>query len=187
MHPPLDSHPQAQYMCIIQFKTEKKGICLPLPINQSTPALGSTILPQSSSDLDTDQGGIIDEMIKQVVQTVNQTLLKTTTGSPTSNLDSSNTSHHNTPGRKSVPTLNTSDVHKHTISPKHTYRPDSSENSLTHPVTNFEQTKQIIIEVYALSHLPTLHNKILQGLNINGLCQYNNTHQDQAYLFKPSS
>ena len=47
--------------------------------------LVSTISPQSSSDLDADQGEIIDEMIKQVLQTVNQTLLKTTTGSPTSN------------------------------------------------------------------------------------------------------
>ena len=29
---------------------EKKGICLPSPINQSTPALVSTLSPQSSSD-----------------------------------------------------------------------------------------------------------------------------------------
>ena len=40
-------------------------------MNQSTPALVSPILPQSSSDLDTDQGDIIDETIKQVVQSVN--------------------------------------------------------------------------------------------------------------------
>ena len=94
-----------------------------------------------------DQGEIIDEMIKQVVQTVNQTLLKTTTGSPSSNLDLSDTSHDNTPDRQSVPTLNTTEIHKHTAtSPKHTYIPDSSENSLTHPVTNFEQTKQIMMD-----------------------------------------
>ena len=41
-------------------------------------------------------------------------LLKTTTGSLTSNLESSDTSHDNTPDRQSVPTLNTSDIHKHT-------------------------------------------------------------------------
>ena len=42
------------------------GICLPPPINQSTPASVSSILPQSSSDLDTDQDEFIDEKIKQV-------------------------------------------------------------------------------------------------------------------------
>ena len=54
-------------------------------MNQSTPALVTTILPQSSSDLDTDQGEIIDETLKQVAQTVNQMLLMTNTGSPASN------------------------------------------------------------------------------------------------------
>ena len=39
------------------------GICLPPPINQSTPALVSSILPQTNSDLDTDQGEFIDETI----------------------------------------------------------------------------------------------------------------------------
>ena len=52
----------------------------------STPALVSSILPQSSSDLDTDQGDIIDEILKQVAQSVNQMLLKTSTGNPTSSL-----------------------------------------------------------------------------------------------------
>ena len=46
-------------------------------------------------------------------------LLKTTTGSPTSNLDLSDMSHDNTPDRQPVPTLNINDVHKHkTTSPK---------------------------------------------------------------------
>ena len=61
------------------------GICLPPPINQCTSASVSSISPQSNSDLDTDQSKIIDETIKQVVQSVNQMLLKTTTGNPTSN------------------------------------------------------------------------------------------------------
>ena len=69
-------------------------------------------------------------------------LLKTTTGSPTNNLDSCNTPHDNTSDRHSVPTLNTSDIHKHTtILPINTYRPDSSEHMLTHPITNFERNK----------------------------------------------
>ena len=32
-----------------------------------------------------------------------------------------------------------------------------------------------------LSHSPTLYNKILQELNLNGLCKYNNTHQSSSY------
>ena len=99
--------------------------------------------------------------MKQVGKTVNQTLLKTTTGSSTSNLNLSNTSHDNTPDKQSVPTLNQSDIHKHTTTlQNHSYRPDSSDNSLTLPITNFEQTKQIIMDIDALSHLPTLHNRI---------------------------
>ena len=61
------------------------GMCLPPPINQSNPALVSSILPQSSSDLDTDQGEFIDGTIKKVAQSTIQTLLKKTTGNPTSN------------------------------------------------------------------------------------------------------
>ena len=49
-----------------------------------------------------------------------------------------------------------------------------------HSVTNFEI--KIIMDIDALSHLPTLHNKFLQELNLNGLCQYNNMHQ--MYLFE---
>ena len=103
-------------------------------------SLVSTISLQSSSDLDTNQGEIIDEMLKQVAWTVNQMLLKTTTGSPTSNLDLSDTAHDNTSYRQSAPTLNTSDVHKHTtISLKNTYRSDLSEHMLTHSITNLDR------------------------------------------------
>ena len=101
-------------------------------------------LPQSSSDLDTDQDEIIDEMLKQVVQTVNWLLLKTTTGNPASNLDSSNTPHDNTSDRQSTPTLNTSssDIHKHiTTSPKDTYKPDWFEHIVTNLIKNFEKKK----------------------------------------------
>ena len=77
----------------------------------------STILPQSSSDLDTDQGEIIDEMLKQVVQTFNETLMMTTTSKPTSNLNSNKTPHYNTSDRQPAPTVNTSDFQMKTITP----------------------------------------------------------------------
>ena len=40
------------------------------------------------------------------------------------------------------------------------------------------------MNVDALSHSPTLCNKILQELFLNGLCKYNSTYQ--AYLYKNS-
>ena len=40
--------------------------CKPPPINQSTPTSISSISPQSSLDLDTDHGDMIDETIKHV-------------------------------------------------------------------------------------------------------------------------
>ena len=66
------------------------GICLPSPINQSTPALVTSSSQQSSSGFDTDQGEIIDKTIKQAAQPVNQMLLKTTIGNSTTNLTLSN-------------------------------------------------------------------------------------------------
>ena len=125
----------------------RKKICLPPPINQSTPASVSTISPQFSSYLDTDQGEIIDETLKQFLQTVNQILLKTTTGNPASNLDSSGTPHDKTSDRESASTLNTNNIHKQTTtSPKNTYRPDSSE----HILTDQYKTKQIITDIDTL-------------------------------------
>ena len=41
------------------------------------------------------------------------------------------------------------------------------------------------MDIDASSHSPTLCNKILQELNLNGLCQYNNLHK--AYIFKKST
>ena len=113
-------------------------------------------------------------------------LLKTTKGNPTNNLTLRNSSHNRTPYKQSVPTLNPCDIHTQTKSPPtHTYRPDSPVNSITHPVTNFKQTKQIIMDINALPHSPTLCNKILHELNLNGSCLYSNTHQ--AYLFENSN
>ena len=139
------------------------GICLPTSINESTSALVSSISPQSSSDFDTHQGEIIDKT-KQVAQSVNQMLLKTTTGNPTSNLTLSNSSQDRTPDRKSILILNPSDIHTQTkTQPTHTYRPISPENSITNPVTGFKQTKQIIMDTDALSLLPYYVTKSYRG------------------------
>ena len=123
----------------------------------------NSILPQSSSDIDTDQSDIIDETIKQVAQSVNQTLLKTSTGNPTSNLTLNDSPHDRIPSRQSVLVPNPSDIHIQTnIQPAHTYRPASSINNITHSVTNFEQAEQILKNTDTLSHSPSLCNKILQ-------------------------
>ena len=50
------------------------------------------------------------------------------------------------------------------------------------PITMLEQTKQIIMDIDALSHSTTLCNKIIQLLNLNGLCKYDNL--CKAYLFE---
>ena len=56
---------------------DKKNLSLLPPINQSTPALVTAISPESSSDLDTDQGEALDETLRKVVQMFNQTILMT--------------------------------------------------------------------------------------------------------------
>ena len=121
----------------------EKNIWLPLPISESIPALVSTILPQCISDLDTDQGEIINEILQNIAQTLNQMLLMTTTGNPTNNLDSNKILHDNTLDRQSAPTLNASDVQKQTItSTKDTYKSNSSKHIHTNSITNFEKKKQ---------------------------------------------
>ena len=162
------------------------GICLPPPVNQSTPASGSFISPQSSSDLDTDQGDVIDETIKQVAQLVNQMLLKTSTSNPINNLTQNDPPHDNITNRQSICNPNPSDIHSQThTQPIQTYRPTSPKNSITHPATNFEQAKQIIMNIEKLSHTSTVQKKIVWELNLHGLCKYNNT--QQAYLYVNSN
>ena len=73
--PLLDSHPGPIHVHGTIQNSKVKGVCLPPPINQCTPVSVSSILQQSTSDLDTDHGDIIDETIKQVAQSVNWTLL----------------------------------------------------------------------------------------------------------------
>ena len=110
-------------------------------------------------------------------------LLKTTTDTPTSNLTLNDSSQDKTPDRQSIPIQKPSDVHTQTkTQTTHTYRPVSPENSITHTVTNFKQTKQIIMDIDMLSHSPTLHNRLLHELDLHGLCLYSKT--NQAYLPK---
>ena len=110
----------------------------------------------------------------------------TTTGNHTSNSDSNKIPHGNTLNRLSAPPLNTSDIQIQTITtPKDTYKPDSSHLINTNSIANFEEKKQIIMDTDALSHPPTLCNKILQELTLNGLCQHSNSHK--AYIFEKSN
>ena len=121
------------------FQNSKiNGICLPLPINQSTPALVSSILSQSSSDIDTDKGDIIGETIKQVAQLVNQTLLKTSTGNHTSNLTQNNSPQDRIANRQAILNPDPSDIHTQTNTQEiQMHRPVSPKNGITHPVMRF--------------------------------------------------
>ena len=102
-----------------------------LPVKQSTPALVSSILSQSSSDLHTEQADIKDETIKQVAQIVNQTLLKTSTSNHISSLTQNNPPHDNIIHRQSICNPNSSNVHSQTNTQLiHMYRPVSPKTAL---------------------------------------------------------
>ena len=91
-HTPPIRQPPSGPTCVhdaIQ-KSKVANICLPPPVSQSTPASISSISPQSSSDLDTDHGDIIDETIKKVTQSINQTLCASNIGGSTTNIASNN-------------------------------------------------------------------------------------------------
>ena len=61
----------------------------------------------------------------------------------------------------------------------------SHRDNIAPTVTMFKWTKQIIMDMDTLSHSTTLHNKILQSLNLSGLYKYDNS--CQAYLFEYSN
>ena len=65
------------------------------------------------------------------------------------------------------------------------YRAQSPKDNITCSVGVFEQTKQIIMDIDALLHSPSLCNKILQALNLDSLHKYGNLHK--AYLFENSN
>ena len=100
--------------------------CLPLPIIQSTPASITSISPQSSSDPDTDHGDMIDDTIKHVTPTINQTLM-------TSNVSNTCTNKTSNDPYDNTPELHPSqDVNLHTIHiPTNTTFQKHKQNTLT--------------------------------------------------------
>ena len=100
-------------------------------------------------------------------------------------IDSGDTLYSNTPDRQSVLTLNMSDIHKQaTTSPKHTYRPDSSEKAL-HILSQILNKLSKSLCTYMLYHTHTSYVKNLTGFEYQWLCQYSKTHQE--YLFENSN
>ena len=77
-----------------------------MSINRNVEQYQHHILP-----LYTDQGDNIDETIKQVAQSVNQTLLMTSTDNPTSNLSLNNLPYDRIPNRQSILDPNPSAIH----------------------------------------------------------------------------
>ena len=63
-----------------------------------------------------------------------------------------------------------------------TYPP---RDNITSSIATFDQTKQIIIDIDKLSDSSTTCYKVLQAMNLNGLCKYDNSHQ--AHLFEHSN
>ena len=85
IHTPSIRHLPPGPICVHSTVQYSEKSVYHIPMIQCTPPSVSTILPQSSWDLDTDQDEIIDKKFKNVAQTFNQMLLMTTTGNPTSN------------------------------------------------------------------------------------------------------
>ena len=133
LHMPSITQPPPGLICVhgaIQ-NSKLNGMCLPPPVNQSTPALVISISPQSSLNLETDQGDIIDETIKQVAQSVNQMLLKTSTGNPIRALTPNNLPHDNVTNMQTICDSNPSDIHSNTnTQPIHTHQPVTPKNSV---------------------------------------------------------
>ena len=88
---------------------------------------------------------MIDEIVKHVTHTINQTLL------------TSNISNATTNKASNIPMT----IHQTYNQPK-TW---TCTLTITLPLTMFEQTKQIIMDRDTLSHSTTLCNKIIQSLN----------------------
>ena len=152
---------------------DNKYLLLPPPINQSTPAPVTAISPRSSSDLDRDQGEAVDETLRKVAQMLSQPLLTTIGSTPNSNIGSNNDPYDKIMDRQPASTLDTNDNQGQSLPPqKDSYNADPIDQIGNKPNRNFERTRQVIMGINALSHTPELHNKILQELNCNGLCQY---------------
>ena len=180
---------------------------LPPYICQSTLEASSSIAAHTSSELDTGQGEMIDETIKHGTHKLHQTILTLgiCTTNPKRTAGTGNTESINilriidiwTPAITDSPRQDsttafqlprntslcpTSTDPKNAIHIKVNWPP--GENT-TPTLTSFEQTKQIIMDIDTLSHSDALCNKILQSLNLNGLCKYDSLHK--AYTFEQSS
>ena len=81
--------------CVIQ-NPKATNYCLLPPISQSIPASFSSISPQSSSDLVTDHGDMIDKTIKHVTHIINEILLTSNVSNTTKNA-SNGPPHNNIP------------------------------------------------------------------------------------------
>ena len=159
--------------------------CLPPSISQSTPVSISSISPESSSDLDTGHGDTIDETIKHVKHTINQTLLTSSITNATAN-KASNGLHDNMPDLQPTQDISPHSIHMQTNAKSTSIKQTHSIiDNIKPPVTTFKKTKNIIMNIDALSYSTTLHNKIKQSINLNGLCKYDTLHK--AYLFEYSN
>ena len=137
------------------------------PVSQSTPASISSISPQSGLELDTNHGDMIDE----TTQTLNQTLM-------TSNQHSTYTNKDSMDHPQQYLQLITNPRCKiacHTKYYKHEVKrlkTDSPRDNTAPPIATFDETKQRITDIDKLSHSTKIHNKVLQAMNLNGLCKY---------------
>ena len=145
---------------------------------------------------------MIDEAIKHVTHSLNQTILKLDIGITNSEMTPSagNTKTMNTPKIDNIRTKTIADKPLHdstTAFPLarnvslHPTNTDSNINAtciklnqplpprenITTAFTMFKQTKQIIMDIDTISHANTPHNKLLKSLNINGLCKYDSLHK----------
>ena len=154
------------------------NICLLPPLNQNTPVSISSISPQSSSDLDTDHDDMIDETIRHLTKTLNQTL-------QTLNISNSNKNKApndppwiiHQPYNQDKTKNHKPYLHQQIQNKKNTDKTHSLRDAITPPAITFELTKQMIMDIDRLSHSTTLHNIIVQSLNLKCLCKYNNLHK----------
>ena len=158
---------------------------LPTPLSQSTSASISPVSPQWSSELDTNHGDMIDETIKLVTQTLNQTLIMPNPCNTKTNRDLIN------PNDNISNLQQTQDINTHTTpsSTKPKLKTDLHKthlhwDNITSPIANFDKTKQIVTDINKLSHSTTRHNTVLQTMTLNGLYKYDTS--QQAYLFEHS-
>ena len=83
--------PQAQYVCKVQYKPEmRKTSAYPHQWTKVSQHWLPQISPKSRSNLNIDQSEAVDETLRKVVQTFNQTLLMTFGGTPNINIGSYN-------------------------------------------------------------------------------------------------